>query len=730
MTGKRVALEHVLASKVEAVASLEYMQAAEAKKLARFWAGKDAYNFRKDECIAAVKQAMKDPHRLREVVQSLPEDQKKILSIVKRYGGALPGAVLVAEVVARGIVKKPDPSVPYYRLPRDPVEQLRDGMLLIGHRYSGYIYNERPKYGDLALCPGILDLLEAASPLAWDKPSSRKAPTPDVSYGRPPAQLVLDLSRFAEALTEISPWKTISDGSLSQSSLNRLEKLAPLSVADPLAPPDCASLYYELLSGLGAIEIQDSAGRIDSRRVERLLQQLPEAQGRGWARAWLGMDIWQDGIGQVPDRDNEQDPVRIEPRALRMARQTLAWALCRVAHGSGREWLDLETFLVDLWKAAGEQGIDFYWHDYRWKPPLPLAAEKDKAPMGPKRTLAFWLDDEGAWAANAILSTLAHLGLVERGVVGRGKDARYFFRLTGLGLSVFGAPETQAQDRATDAKFFTVLPNHDIVVYLEAAGADKVWELARMARLTSPDGGLVQTFKLSRESVYLALESGASFEKIRDFLSDHSRNGLPENVKHCLSEWAGKRETIVIRSGVSIGAKAAGEPFVLMPDGGGKHADGPRAWRIDEDGLIRVEKTADSVSVARLGRFADRVGDHWKIDASSVRRARERGISAGQILGWMKAHLSRELPPLIETAIRNWTGRVGKVFTGELLMLQVADLQAREALLASRRFRPFLAGHIPPDWFVLQAQKHRELKLLLAELGFSAEGSYFIPDLP
>jgi hypothetical protein len=34
-------------------------------------------------------------------------------------------------------------------------------------------------------------------------------------------------------------------------------------------------------------------------------------------RAWLDMRLWQDGIGVVPDRDNDHDPVRIDPSSLR-----------------------------------------------------------------------------------------------------------------------------------------------------------------------------------------------------------------------------------------------------------------------------------------------------------------------------------------------------------------------------------------------------------------------------
>ena len=63
-----------------------------------------------------------------------------------------------------------------------------------------------------------------------------------------------------------------------------------------------------------------------------------------------------------------------------------------------------------------------------------------------------------------------------------------------------------------------------------------------MARRVSAPGERVQTFALSRESVYQALESGLTPEAIRDFLSRHSKTGLPDLVAHSLAEWGRKRE--------------------------------------------------------------------------------------------------------------------------------------------------------------------------------------------
>jgi hypothetical protein len=144
---------------------------------------------------------------------------------------------------------------------------------------------------------------------------------------------------------------------------------------------------------------------------------------------------------------------------------------------------------------------------------------------------------------------------------------------------------------------------------------------------------------------------------------------------------------------------------------------------VDEEGRVRVTDAADSVCLARLAQFADPEGKHWVITAASVGRARERGIPAEQILGWLDDHLSHELPPIIKTAICNWSSPAG-VFLGELVMLQVNQPQAYEMVRDSPRFQPLLLGAFPPNWFVVRPEKRPELERLLTELGFAVGASW------
>jgi len=77
-------------------------------------------------------------------------------------------------------------------------------------------------------------------------------------------------------------------------------------------------------------------------------------------------------------------------------------------------------------------------------------------------------------------------------------------------------------------------------------------------------------------------------------------------------------------------------------------------------------------------------------------------------------------------AIRNWTGRQG-VGLGPVRLLRVSQPQARDALLLSAIFQPFLAGYIPPEWLVIHEDRLSEARALLERLGFKIDGSLNLP---
>jgi hypothetical protein len=205
---------------------------------------------------------------------------------------------------ARGIVKEPH-GESYRRAENDPVEGLRERMLLLtSPGYYGYYYVPWSvrEYPDVALPPQVAAAVEPAASLAW-KPSRPRQKAPESTSSRAAAQMMVDLEQMIGALKELGGWKVNKSGTLPMARRNRLGRLLPVPAGGPLEPPDRIALEYALLCGLGVVESDGDEGWLEPGRAGRLLHLPHEAQASEWVRAWLAVRLWQDGIGQVPDRD-------------------------------------------------------------------------------------------------------------------------------------------------------------------------------------------------------------------------------------------------------------------------------------------------------------------------------------------------------------------------------------------------------------------------------------------
>ena len=746
-------LNHVLHRAQPIAIGLDEYNVDKLKQAGRFWVGKESAKFNKEALVAALKKALADPQAGAAAFAKLNDDERQTLSIFARYGTTVSGDLLQAELLARRLIDSPDRGQPIsYRSNRDSVvEKLRDRLMLVSDGGASYYnsYNYGQSYPVMTLHPALARSVPPAPSVPW-KPSAA-APEVKPTMRRSSAEVALDLWHVAEALREMKSWQLVQGEMLSKGSRNKLQKLVGMTSAeqDPLAPPDPQALYYELLHQLDCLDFR--AGSVKASSLDKYTQQPAPVQAWNWVRAWLSMRLWQDGLGVVPDRDDRDGSVRIAPGNLFRAKTLLVWSLCRVACTT-LDWLDLEDFLRGYWIATRNDYSSFYWGGYSWCPDFKAVHANDDGLKGDARIFSYWLAKEGYWAANALMVTLVALGLVERGKLA-GKPSRDCFRLTDLGRIVFGAPESEVPRETARQRFLTVLPNHEILAYLDSADASQVSLLSRFAERTSPAGGQVQTFALRRDSVYRGLESGLTPESIKLFLADQGRTPLPENVARSLNEWSIKRESLILRRRVTLAlvpeglqlptanssARSLDERSAVFPAMSAEQARQkfagwtvldheapfPKTATADERGCVCVENL-DSISRIRLSRIANPSEDCWRITEKSVAGARRLGMSADQIVIGLQLHLTHEVPPLLETAILNWSGR-GSAYLGKVLMLQVNRPQARNAILTSAAFQPLVAGHLPPDWFFIREDKLADTKRLLRDLGFSLSDCYQPP---
>jgi len=357
-----LSLQHILSRSGEVEIDLEDYRADELKKAARVWVGKEAAKFHKQQSISALKRVFGQKTSAKKVVAGLSDKQKRVLEIFARYGPVVSGPLLSVEVQQRGLVEAADKSrgAYYDRRHNDLVYALRDKLVLVHRGYDPYYYSSfERRYPTLTLHPTLAKAVEPAEPMPWEP--SEKAPTVKAWSARSSAQPALDLWRVAEALRTMGDWKTVKGDALSKGSRNKLRRMVALPSAedDFLSPPDPESLFYELLREMGFLSLAVEPRQVLIVRLQQHFDTPAVAQAWCWLRAWLDIRLWQDGIGVVPDRDNRYEPVRIDPDSLRHAKELLIWAFCRLAH-SPCDWLDLEVFLKDFWRATHDAGADFY----------------------------------------------------------------------------------------------------------------------------------------------------------------------------------------------------------------------------------------------------------------------------------------------------------------------------------------------------------------------------------
>ena len=225
-----------------------------------------------------------------------------------------------------------------------------------------------------------------------------------------------------------------------------------------------------------------------------------------------------------------------------------------------------------------------------------------------------------------------------------------------------------------------------------------------------------------------------------------------------LADWAGKRESLSLRSGVTVlgfpstadrdvylkihSGTACGDRYVLAAASGKPSPETPtfiksdhlhatrHTLELDDHGRIGTEQVIDIVQLARLRRIARQTASGWQLTGDSVRQAVAGGLKPGLIKRWLNDHLLQPAPVLITLAIDTWSSGSRTLELGDAMLLHIPDIKEFQAIAASRRFRPFLLGSPGPNWLVVSRDKRKELISLLNELGFSLRRELTHQELP
>ncbi len=275
------------------------------------------------------------------------------------------------------------------------------------------------------------------------------------------------------------------------------------------------------------------------------------------------------------------------------------------------------------------------------------------------------------------------------------------------------------------------------------------------------DEGVI-TYRLTRESVYRAFQSGETVDSIRKSLKEVTHQPLPQNVERTLEEWGDQYERIVLRRNVSV-VQAESEALMtqLLEDprvGGylhrlnaetgwvhGKHAEkvAQRLWEMEmmptysrgpeadlphslvwqDERLVPRHPTPSLYVAGTMRRIAESEDGGWRMTPESVRAAVTKGMSVPEITALVERMTGRDLPPAWEQHIKAWGNYFGDGQASRVLLLRMESAEALAELRdADKQLHRWLRPLVKEEGLAVVNESHwDEVQALLKEWGVSVD---------
>ncbi len=329
------------------------------------------------------------------------------------------------------------------------------------------------------------------------------------------------------------------------------------------------------------------------------------------------------------------------------------------------------------------------------------------------------------WLSEALNGPLLELGLV--GLTGEGDTQ-----------TVAPAPALHLENLASapSGPAWVVQPNFELVVYPAQLGAEAM-SLLPAAEALRFDAHSA-SYRLTRESVYQALEEGLSLDTLLTGLERHSATPLPAGVRAALAGWAERRERLVLHSGATLleFPDEAARDLYLRQSGGTPIAqtlllpgdtsvppvglptlkyDGPprKTLKITPDGLISVRGELDFLGRTLLSQHTQAVSGGYRLIPGS-------GLPAHTVRD-LEARVQGQVPPMLRLQLGRWSGAEPAPALGQATLLQHPQAAA---LLSHPALAPLLGGQIAPGLLLVKAGQQEALERELGALGLSPSGTF------
>jgi len=313
--------------------------------------------------------------------------------------------------------------------------------------------------------------------------------------------LLTDLSWFLRYIGR-NPVRVTQAKTLYKSAHNRM--LAGMvfkedSLVDRL---DVLNLIWDLALGLELVAIPE----------DRILA-LTES-----GESWESLDL-VDQINLLYEQMLEERAPEGRDFHLRKLRRLLSKRLRSVGTNRWRPMLELPFVTRNDYLAALEDdGIR-----ERYKNRFQYTYES------PKTTLPGLVTELSDWIVNRLFV----LGLVEISVR---DDDPVALRLTDLGIKVLGV--SVGENGSNGSAPIVVNPDFEVLVFPEGDMLEIVHTLDRFAVRTKSEE--VSQYRILKEGVERAVVKGMTVSDILDFLGEHCRTPIPQNVSYSIRDWGEK----------------------------------------------------------------------------------------------------------------------------------------------------------------------------------------------
>jgi hypothetical protein len=696
---------------------------AQLQKFARAWGVRE--KLRKDQALKAIAAALGDHNRITRHINDLTPLAQAALAFLALRGAPVESNSLALALAGAGH-ELPSSSPDDYGASFS-AELNQQGVALVLH---SDVFDDYTWYS-FGVVLSDERLVHAAPAFHGLAPALAAIPAPAAVHSRRPGAVMLDLLAVLQAVAAqnglgLTRTNTVRVGDIRKLSRALAWDEAEMRFDGLLFQQPIAALVEAMEAGL---VLTGTANKLVTRDLAGFTARSSVQQVRAVLLAFTDLPGWREG------------PIDYwggTPRYYNAMRAALVGLLASLPPGDAFYALDdLSTLLYErVGHLASLRGLPLIGRMYGFRPrgeSRKLDKDDSEADQANRRR---WQNDERPWLSYAVSSWLYFLGIVDVGLENKQVVA---VRLTEFGYRVLHADAEELAGAAAGPAWM-IQPDFEVLVYLEHADARQLAFAERVAERVQV-ASHVARYKLSRDSVYQALEQGTTLAEMLDELAAHSSAPLPQNVAASIREWAAQRDRISIHRETSLlefptaqardevlaaGMKGRpiGERFVELSAATAQSLSAARSvdytrpmarcLAVDDSGLVTLARPAFDLLVRpMLDRWAEPAGpDTWRLTAERVAAASGRASAAG-LLAFLEQRLVGELSPWLRTVLRSWAGERVPARVGRVTVLQFEDLDAAQAVQNNPMFHGLVVGSLGPRALLIDQDRMAEVRELL-----------------